>query len=85
MTDKWSADRIRARSRVLSDNDYRGDPDGVVQLAHLLLCRSAHRIGERVDAWSQGIRMGETYSFGDVTLVTLVALGGCYAPEPIAG
>src|SRR5262245_51060066 len=24
--------------RVISDNDYAGDPDGLVQLAHLLLC-----------------------------------------------
>src|SRR5689334_18571778 len=36
----WRADLIRPRARVISDNDYCGDPDGVVQLAHHLLCRS---------------------------------------------
>lgn len=29
-----------ARMRVISDNDYAGDPDGLVQLAHLLLSPS---------------------------------------------
>ncbi len=33
-------DRIRPRLRVISDNDYGGDPDGLVQLAHLLLSPS---------------------------------------------
>lgn len=42
------------------------------------------KVGERVDAWSQGLRMGETYGLGDVPLVTLVALGGCYTPEPVS-
>lgn len=40
MSRKWDADRIVPRSRVISDNDYCGDPDGVVQIAHHLLCRS---------------------------------------------
>jgi purine nucleosidase len=30
----------QARVRVISDNDYCGDPDGLVQLAHHLLCPS---------------------------------------------
>lgn len=30
----------RPRMRVISDNDYSGDPDGLFQLAHHLLCRS---------------------------------------------
>ncbi len=38
-------------------------------------------IGARVDAWSQGIRMGETYGLGDCPLVLLTALGGAYDPE----
>jgi purine nucleosidase len=38
-----SRDRIRvvARIRVISDNDYSGDPDGLWQLAHLLLSPDA--------------------------------------------
>jgi hypothetical protein len=31
---------VTARARVISDNDYCGDPDGLVQLAHHLLCPS---------------------------------------------
>lgn len=31
---------MAARLRVISDNDYSGDPDGLVQLAHLLLSPS---------------------------------------------
>jgi purine nucleosidase len=40
-------------------------------------------IGARVDAWSHGLRMGETYSLGDCPLVLLTALGGPYQPGPI--
>lgn len=39
-------------------------------------------IGARVDAWSQGLRMGETYTLGDSPLVLLTALGGAYDAEP---
>jgi hypothetical protein len=31
-------------------------------------------VGSRVDAWSQGLRMGETYTFGDSPVVLLTAL-----------
>lgn len=31
----------RPKVRVISDNDYAGDPDGLVQLAHLLLSKTA--------------------------------------------
>jgi inosine-uridine nucleoside N-ribohydrolase len=37
---RWQADLIPPRARVICDNDYCGDPDGVVQLAHHLLCPS---------------------------------------------
>ena len=36
----WSATDIAARQRVITDNDYGGDTDGLVQLAHLLLSPS---------------------------------------------
>lgn len=39
-------------------------------------------LGKRVDAWSQGIRMGETYGLGDQTLVSLTVLGGPYSADP---
>ena len=36
----WEATTIRPRCRVICDNDYSGDPDGLVQLAHHLLSPS---------------------------------------------
>lgn len=33
----WPSSLVTPRVRVISDNDYGGDPDGLVQLAHLLL------------------------------------------------
>lgn len=35
--DLWAAANLPPRIRIISDNDYSGDPDGLVQLAHLLL------------------------------------------------
>lgn len=35
--DDWDVAAVAHRLRVISDNDYGGDPDGLVQLAHLLL------------------------------------------------
>ena len=40
MTTGWPTEIIESRQRVISDNDYGGDPDGLVQLAHHLLCHS---------------------------------------------
>jgi purine nucleosidase len=37
---RWTADTIQPRVRVISDNDYCGDPDGLVQLAHHYLSPS---------------------------------------------
>ncbi len=37
---RWGVEHIAPRQRVISDNDYAGDPDGLVQLAHLLLSPS---------------------------------------------
>lgn len=39
-TDSWSAAQINPRARVIIDNDFAGDPDGLVQLAHHLLSPS---------------------------------------------
>lgn len=36
----WAYEDVAARVRVVSDNDYAGDPDGLVQLAQLLLSPS---------------------------------------------
>ncbi len=40
MTEAWNIDLIQPRMRVIIDNDFSGDPDGLVQLAHHLLSPS---------------------------------------------
>lgn len=50
----WPRDAITHRARVISDNDHCGDPDGLVQLAHHLLCPSVDLrlvIGSQVPSW----------------------------------
>lgn len=39
--DLWPAENILPRVRVISDNDYAGDPDGLFQLAHQALSPSS--------------------------------------------
>jgi purine nucleosidase len=59
MADAWSIDHVRPRIRVISDNDYSGDPDGLIQLAHHLLSPSVEVcaiIGTHLregDGWAQ--------------------------------
>ncbi len=38
--ESWPVERIAPRSRVITDNDYGGDPDGLIELAQLLLSPS---------------------------------------------
>jgi inosine-uridine nucleoside N-ribohydrolase len=45
MEESWPSDPIAPRTRVISDNDYCGDPDGLVQLAHHLLSPSVEIYG----------------------------------------
>ncbi|MEN9989382.1 MAG: hypothetical protein RL508_361 [Actinomycetota bacterium] len=40
MIDTWPIESIPARARVIIDNDFGGDPDGILQLAHHLLSPS---------------------------------------------
>jgi purine nucleosidase len=39
-SESWSGAAMPKRARVVTDNDYSGDPDGIVQLAHHLLSPS---------------------------------------------
>lgn len=41
----WATDLVPPSIRVISDNDYCGDPDGLVQLAHHLLSPSVDVVG----------------------------------------
>jgi hypothetical protein len=42
---RWPRSAVAPRVRVITDNDYAGDPDGLVQLAHQLLSPSADTRG----------------------------------------
>jgi inosine-uridine nucleoside N-ribohydrolase len=60
-TTSWPAGRITPRARVITDNDYGGDPDGLVELAHLMLSPAVQVsavIGSRAradDGWDASI------------------------------
>lgn len=41
----WNTVNVTARARVFIDNDFGGDPDGLVQLAHHLLSPSVEVVG----------------------------------------
>ena len=41
-SDGWPVAAIARRSRVITDNDYGGDPDGLIELAHQLLSPSVN-------------------------------------------
>lgn len=54
----WPISAIKPRVRVITDNDYSGDPDGLIQLAHHLLSKSCDiraiigsHLGSYDDAW----------------------------------
>ena len=57
--DPWAPARIVPRARVIIDNDFAGDPDGLVQLAHHLLSPSVEIRGiisshlRPDDGWNQ--------------------------------
>jgi purine nucleosidase len=57
----WPASGIAPRFRIISDNDYAGDPDGLVQLAHHLLSPGVEVsavIGSRLrsgDVWNTSL------------------------------
>jgi inosine-uridine nucleoside N-ribohydrolase len=63
-TGPWSSERIRPRIRVISDNDYAGDPDGLVQLAHELLSPST----ETVAVIATHLRAGDGWVKSDDTV-----------------
>jgi inosine-uridine nucleoside N-ribohydrolase len=60
-TTSWTVGRITPRARVITDNDYGGDPDGLVELAHVLLSPSVDVkavIGSRArpdDGWDASL------------------------------
>ena len=53
----WPVEGIARRARVITDNDYGGDPDGLIELAHQLLSPSVEVravIGSHLrDGWNR--------------------------------
>jgi hypothetical protein len=66
--DKWPVSSIKPRYRVITDNDYSGDPDGLVQLAHELLSPST----ETVAVIGTHLRMGDPWIRTDDTAAEAV-------------
>src|SRR5262245_37346690 len=60
-TTSWPVGRAMSRARVITDNDYGGDPDGLFELAHLMLSHSVDVsavIGSRArpdDGWDASL------------------------------
>lgn len=64
---QWNGIDLPARFRVISDNDYAGDPDGLVQIAHHLLSPSVEirgiiashlRVGDDWDLTGDAVAAG---------------------------
>ena len=65
----WSVDLITPRYRVITDNDYSGDPDGLVQLAQELLSPST----DTVAVIGTHLRLGDPWGASDDTPAEAVA------------
>jgi purine nucleosidase len=103
MDGTWRAELIAPRARVICDNDYCGDPDGVVQLAHHLLCRSidiplvvGSAVAPHHPAWSESCaedsadaarRVAELAGRGEVPVVagSSVPMPSTKEPAPSPG
>lgn len=68
----WAADLIAPRYRVITDNDYSGDPDGLVQLAHELLSLSTETVG----IIGTHLRVGDPWAKSDDTAAEAVEAAG---------
>ena len=57
-SDHWGAYEIEPRMRLISDNDFAGDPDGLLQLAHHLLSPTIEMRG----VISSHLRAGDSWN-----------------------
>jgi purine nucleosidase len=84
----WSIDSVQPRIRVISDNDYSGDPDGLIQLAHHLLSPSVDVraiIGTHLregDGWAQSSD-GDEVAAAVAAAKTIVELCGLNGKVPV--
>ena len=60
-SEHWGSYTIKPRMRLISDNDFAGDPDGLIQLAHHLLSPSVDLRG----AISSHLRAGDSWNIFD--------------------
>lgn len=77
---------VRARCRVISDNDYAGDPDGLFQLAHLLLSPSVDVrlvIGSHLAAGDPFDPSGNSAAHGSQLALELLDLLGRHDEVPV--
>ena len=77
---------MRARCRVISDNDYAGDPDGLFQLAHLLLSPSVDVrlvIGSHLAAGDPFDPSGHSAAHGSQLALELLDLLGRHDEVPV--
>jgi purine nucleosidase len=85
-TDGWPIGMIAPRMRVISDNDYSGDPDGLVQLAHHLLSPSIDLrciIGSRLQDFGDIDPTGTPADRAAVAATEVVELTGRGGQVPI--
>ena len=86
MKDLWPAAIIKPRYRVITDNDYSGDPDGLVQLAQELLSPSTQTvavIGTHLRAGDPWIRTDDTAAEAVVAAEKIVELCGLAGEVPV--
>lgn len=80
---------LRPALRVIADNDYAGDPDGLWALAHLLLSPTVHTVAitsSLLDpglAAAAGLRAGHTAALGQASAHELLAAAGLAGQVPV--
>lgn len=84
----WAHGSIQPRCRVISDNDYSGDPDGLVQLAHHVLSPSvkiAFVIGSHLAAGDPFDPSPDTAASAAQAALDLLHVVGPEQPPVVAG
>jgi purine nucleosidase len=79
--DRWPVSSIKPRYRVITDNDYSGDPDGLVQLAHELLSPSTETVAI-IGTHFRGFE-GDTAQAGVEAAEKIVELCGLTGQVPV--
>ena len=84
----WGSTKFAPTMRVISDNDFSGDPDGIIQLAHHLLSPSVEMrgiISSHLTADDHWNRTGDSVAAGISAIQELLEVMKIPAPSPIVG